>query len=206
MPSFNLVDSLDFSVLTVDKRSIGACRFLPAECDCRIRLENWFYSDLDADTIKSVDELMGLYYYSVGRGANLLINIAPDRRGLLPEADRKALLAFGETLHQTFCNKLADISFATRTENTYTITFEAPTLLNHAVLEENLSAGESITEFSVYTKPYPYGNRILVYKGYSVGHKHICKFPSVSTRQVEIVIERENAPHELKGLSLYYAK
>ncbi|MBQ7358905.1 MAG: alpha-L-fucosidase [Lachnospiraceae bacterium] len=206
MPNFNLVDSLDFSVLTKDKRAMNTSRFLPAECDCRIRRDNWFYSDLDIETIKSTDELMGLYYYSVGRGANLLINIAPDRRGLLPEADCKALLEFGEALRHTFENKLADMSLAKRTDNAYSITLESPTLLNHLVLSEDLNLGENITEFSVYITPYPYGRQILVYKGCSVGHKHICRFPSVSTCQIDVVIDQESAPHKLTDLSIYYAK
>ena len=40
-----------------------------------------------ADTLRTAENIMGLYDLSVGRGGNLLINIGPDRRGLLPEAD-----------------------------------------------------------------------------------------------------------------------
>lgn len=210
MPNFNFVNALDFSVLTEEKRAMDEVKFLPAECDCRIRLSNWFYSDNDAHTIKSVDELMGLYYYSVGRGANLLINIAPDRHGLLPDADCQALLAFGEKIRQTFANKLAGISDCQRTdacdnETTYTISFNEPTLLNHIVLEEIMCEGERISEFSIYFYPYPKGERIFAYKGYTVGHKHICRIPTISTQKIDIVIEGETAPHAMKDISVYYA-
>lgn len=206
MPNHSLVNALDFSVLTDEKQAIGEEKFLPAECDCRIRLSNWFYSDNDADTIKDVNELMGLYYYSVGRGANLLLNIAPDRRGLLPDADCQALLAFGKKVKQTFSNKLANLSNAQRVSNTYSFTFATPTLVNHFVLEEELESGERITEFSIYISPYPKGEKIFVYKGYTVGHKHICQIPTVATCQVDIVIETETAPHVMKEISVYHAR
>ena len=102
IPNKLTVDVLDFSVNYETKDLLDEPRFLPAECDCRMRSENWFFSENDADTVKSLDELMGLYYYSVGRGSNLLINIGPDRRGKLPEEDKKALLQFGEKIRENF--------------------------------------------------------------------------------------------------------
>ncbi|WP_458788465.1 alpha-L-fucosidase, partial [Vallitalea sediminicola] len=61
----------------------------------------------DEDTIKSLDELMGIYYYSVGRGTNLLMNIGPDRRGLVPEKDSKRLLEFGAEIKRRFSSPMA---------------------------------------------------------------------------------------------------
>ena len=68
-------------------------RFLPDECDCRIR-DLWFYGDEDKDKLKSLDALMGIYESSVGRGSNLLLNIGPDRRGRLLEEDKARLAEF----------------------------------------------------------------------------------------------------------------
>ena len=205
MPNNDIVNALDFSVQTDKKTEMGEMKYLPGECDCRIRLANWFYSDNDADTIKSVDELMGLYYYSVGRGANLLINIAPDRNGLLPAEDCKAITDFGNNIKKTFSDKIADIQNAEREENTYTISLNMPSLINHIVIEENISEGNRIEEFSVYFYPYSYGKRILAYKGYTVGHKHICRIPTVRTQKIDVVIEKEAKPHKLKNISVYQA-
>ena len=63
VPNRNTVSAFDFSVQTEDQEQLDHPAFLPVECDCRMRLENWFYSDSDQDTVKSLDELMGLYYY-----------------------------------------------------------------------------------------------------------------------------------------------
>lgn len=78
-PNFNIVDSLGISVRTDKKEQLEDLIYMPGECDCRIREENWFYSDQDEDTVKSVDELMGLYYYSVGRGANLSPSVKTEK-------------------------------------------------------------------------------------------------------------------------------
>ncbi len=203
MPNHNVVNALDFSVLTEGKVNLDKKMFLPAECDCRIRLENWFYSDLDADTLKSVDELMGLYYYSVGRGANLLINIAPDRRGLLPEADSQRFIEFGNEIKRTFANKKADFTHFKRVNDTYYVIFDEYSHINHVVLEESMEDAEQIEEFSVYAYPYPKGERILVYHGFTVGHKHICKFPTIGTYKIDIVIEKENKTHQMKNISVF---
>ena len=60
-PSRLSVSELEFSVLTEEKAALNEAHFLPVECDCMMRLDNWFYSDSDEDTVKSPDELMGLY-------------------------------------------------------------------------------------------------------------------------------------------------
>lgn len=203
MPNENVVNALDFSVLTDSRDTLSDVAFLPVECDCRIREYNWFYSDLDTQTLKSVDELMGLYYYSVGRGANLLLNIGPDRRGLLPDADAARLIEFGNRVRAVFAENLVQ-SF-TRDGNTYTAELAGAALCNHVVLQEDISDGGSIEAFRVYVHAHPYGSRpILVYSGATVGHKHICRFPAVRTRRIEVVIGSESAPHTLTDISAYY--
>ncbi len=204
MPNNNIVKDLDFSVQTEELDKLDDARFLPSECDCRIRLENWFYSDSDLHTLKSVDELMGLYYYSVGKGANLLINIGPDRRGLLPDEDSARIIEFGKKVKEVFANSLAGMEQTERNENTYTITLPEHTLINHVVLEEVMETSEHIESFEVYIYPYAYGKPILVYQGTTIGHKHICKFPTARTAKVDIVIKKENAPHKIKNINLYY--
>lgn len=206
MPNHNIVSELDFSVQTDKKDVLEEMRFMPGECDCRMRLQNWFYSDSDVHTVKSVDELMGIYYYSIGRGANLLVNIGPDRRGLLPDEDATNFVAFGKKVKEMFANSLAGMEQIEKQDNMYVVTFEEPTLINHVVLEEVMDTAEHIEKFSVYIYPYPIldsRQRTMVYQGTTVGHKHICRFPSLRTTRVEIVIEEENAEHVMRDINLY---
>lgn len=206
MPNNNMVDSLDFSVLAEEKDTLSESRFLPGECDCRIRLKNWFYSENDEHTLKSLDELLGLYYYSVGRGANLLLNIAPDRHGLLPEKDSARLIEFGEKIKSMFGKSIAGLEQTVKNGDVYTIDLKENTLVNHVILEEKMNDGEKIESFEIYVYPYPYyGNgTILVYSGKTVGHKHICRFPAVRAEKTEIVINKGKAEYELKNIGVYY--
>lgn len=190
-PNYLTVDELDFSVLAPQRNSLARARFLPAECDCRMRLENWFYSDRDEATVKSVDELMGLYYYSVGRGANLLLNIGPDRRGKLPEADKAALLAFGKQIQA-----LKEDFIPCKTEaagNLLTLTLELG-LVNHVILSEEISCDE-IGHFEICAYPHPYGSPVTVFRGTTVGHKAICPFPAIRTAKLEILFDKSKQVH-----------
>ena len=197
-------NELDFSVSTDELDTLKAERFLPAECDCRIRLENWFYSDNDLHTLKSVDELLGLYMYSVGRGANLLLNIGPDRRGLLPDEDAARVVEFGKKIKEIFSDPIADIKNAERNENTYSVKLKENTLVNYVVLEEDMSFGEHVEKFSICLYPFSYGKPIKVYESSTIGHKHICKIPTFRTERVDIVIEKETGPHKIKNIELFY--
>ena len=78
-----VVNKTDFSELATEEQKLTESMFLPAECDCKIR-NTWFY-DLNEETLKSVDELFGMYEMSVGHGSNFLLNIGPDHLGRLPK-------------------------------------------------------------------------------------------------------------------------
>ena len=196
----NVVKELEFSIQTEEKDKLDETRYLPGECDFRMRRENWFYSDQDEDTVKSVEELMAIYDYSVGRGANFLINIGPDRRGLLPDADAKRLLAFGEALRRRFANP---IPCAVEPDGDgYRCTLEAPALVDTAVLAEELG-GEFIEEFSVWASPFPYGVPICVYQGRTVGHKAICTFPPIWTKEIAV---RTDGKAPLTAVKLYHGR
>lgn len=183
----SVVSALDFSVQTENKDELGEFKFLPGECDCRMRLVNWFYSDSDEDTVKSVDELMGLYMYSVGRGANLLLNIGPDRRGLLPQKDKDVLLKFGQKVRETFAD-LVEVD-SEQAGNVTTLKFDLQ-MVNMVVIDEEIDEVE-IDSFEIKIYPYSYGQPITVYKGETIGHKAICNFPSVRTNKIEIVCDKD---------------
>jgi alpha-L-fucosidase len=81
-------------------------QWLPPECDVSIR-PGWFWHESENGKVKNVRELWDLYFKSVGRGANLLLNVPPDRRGRLNEADVASLREFGELRRATFAKNLA---------------------------------------------------------------------------------------------------
>ena len=81
-------------------------KWLPAECDVSIR-PGWFWHERENARVKTEAQLADLYYKSVGRGANLLLNVPPNRDGLLGPEDVAALKAFGDYRRKTFAKSLA---------------------------------------------------------------------------------------------------
>jgi alpha-L-fucosidase len=84
----------------------GELVWLPAETDVSVR-PGWFYHESQDDKVKSLDKLLDIYYSSVGRNSVLLLNIPPDRRGLIHENDAMRLREFRKVLDATFDENLA---------------------------------------------------------------------------------------------------
>ena len=80
--------------------------WVPAECDVSIR-PGWFYHAREDSRVRTAQNLLELYYSSVGRGASLLLNLPPDRRGQISENDVKSLREFRRLLDATFAKDLA---------------------------------------------------------------------------------------------------
>jgi len=78
----------------------------PAEVDVSIR-PGWFWHPDENDQVRSPAKLMRLYFESAGRGANLLLNVPPDRRGQIFEADALALKTFRDVLEKAMSHDLA---------------------------------------------------------------------------------------------------
>jgi len=215
-PQWNRVDELFLSVRT-DKKLLSprARTWLPAECDLMMRDCNWFFSDRDEHTVKSPCELLGIYDYSVGRGCNMLINIGPDRRGLLPEKDVAALLAMHRELLRRFASPIIALADLKRDRNTWSAEFPGygrtdageitgTRLLEYAVIMEDIRGGESIRRFRIRIVPYINAALpITVYEGGSIGHKAICRFPPVRCRGVIFEVLENHGPVELRSLEFF---
>jgi alpha-L-fucosidase len=81
--------------------------WMPAEVDVSIR-PGWFYHASEDNKVRTPENLLKLYFQSVGRGANLLLNVPPDRRGQIHERDAAALHEFKQRLDAIFTQDLAD--------------------------------------------------------------------------------------------------
>ncbi len=79
--------------------------WIPAECDVSIR-PGWFYHEEEDGKVKTPDDLFSLYLKSVGRGSNLLLNVPPDRRGLIHPVDSASLMGFRMLLNQQFSTNM----------------------------------------------------------------------------------------------------
>lgn len=78
----------------------------PAEVNTSIR-PGWFYHASEDDNVKTADELMELYERIVGGNSTFLLNLPPNKRGLLHENDVAQMKELGERIRGTYGKDLA---------------------------------------------------------------------------------------------------
>ena len=105
-PLWSTLNKNDFAPGRADEARLNGgdrhgSHWVPAECDVSIR-PGWFYHKNEDSRVKSGATLVDLYYASVGRGGSLLLNLAPDRRGQIPDPDLTSLREFRRILDATF--------------------------------------------------------------------------------------------------------
>ncbi len=201
---------LDFSVLTSEKEALERARFLPAECDCMLR-DTWFDCADNEDSVKSAEELLGMYEMSVGRGANFLLNVGPNRHGLLNEKDRLRVLEFGALLKKRYGATLTAFGdMIQECETKWTLSLcpgEAKPLVNRAVIREDLGAGEMVRAFRVYAQLPGYsGENICVYQGETIGHKAICLFPAIRTGKLTVEVTQADGRAKIRDIRAYFVE
>lgn len=167
--------------------------YLPPECDVAIR-QNWFWQGDDVATQKSVSHLLAIWYRSVGMGANLLLNVPPDRRGLLDDSDVARLLEVKSELDRRFANpmevKLSPVPGGYE--------FEAVAPFDHLELFENLDRGQGIEGFRL--KDVASG--AVLASGQAVGSRRV--EPCPLTTSVRLLLELEG-PGSIDRVRIYHA-
>jgi alpha-L-fucosidase len=216
--NWNFLDTVGFTpgaaappVDTLNRGNVNGKNWIPAECDVSIR-PGWFYHKEEDGKVKTPEQLFQLYLKSVGRGANLLLNVPPDRRGLINENDSIALIGFRKLREMSFKNNIiahADIMIiygdqgvhSTRINDSDPNTFDVlpvglqgdvsidlsrPEKINCIVINELIKAGQSIKEFTVEIKDEK-GN-IYSINGTTIGQKRIITFPQQSVQTIFLKI------------------
>ena len=204
--------------------------WVPAECDVSIR-PGWYYHESQDDKVKSLSELLDIYYKSVGRNGNLLLNLPVDRRGLVHENDVKALMELRKTLDETFAVNLAkgakavasntrgnnylssnildeynDSYWATDNdviESELMINFSKETTFNRLVLQEYIPLGQRIKAFRVEVKEEDGYKEIA--NETTIGYKRILRLPQVTTSQLKITFTDAKGSPTISNVEVYLA-
>ena len=123
--------------------------WLPAECDVSIR-PGWFWHEAENARVKNPAQLIDLYYKSAGRGANLLLNVPPNREGLLQKEDIASLKEFGEYRRATFATDLASKArLAKGNDGSRVLDFGRPVEFNVIRLREAIQYGQRIDAVAI---------------------------------------------------------
>lgn len=165
-------------------------RWVPAECDVPIRKDRWFWHPNEEHLLLSQEQLMDIYYRSVGHGATLLLNIAPDNSGLMPDADVEQVIAFGNEIRRRFGQSLAETSGS---GEVIELQLTEKKLIDHAVTMEDIEHGERIHEYKIEAEVE--GEWVQLVHGSAIGHKKIDRFQPVITDKLRIrIIEAVDRP------------
>lgn len=178
-----VVTETEFSNYTVHSAALTEALYLPPECDVSIR-RGWFWHPDDAP--KDLEHLLAIYYRSVGLGANLLLNLPPDTRGLIPEEDVARVAEFSAEVRRRFASLLA-ASLTAVGAGKWAADFGAPVTFDHFRLEEVLSAGQRISGHKVSAE----SGELLAEAG-TVGSQRIHVFEPVTSQSLIIELAGED--------------
>jgi alpha-L-fucosidase len=179
----------------------GGSKWMPPECDVSIR-PGWFWHAEEDARVKTAAELMELYYKSVGRGGSMLLNVPPDRRGLLGDADLKSLREFGAMVTGTFAENLAA---GAKMNSAFEYSLGREISFDVVRLRENISLGQRVYAFEVECKRG--GAWVSVAKATSIGACRLLRLPErVQTNAVRLRITQAAAKPQVAEFGLFQAK
>ena len=171
----------------------------PGECDAPLREHDWFWHPKSEGKIRSVDQLVEMYYQSVGRGCNLILNGNIDRDGLVPEADLKRFKEFGDEIRRRFGKSIAETSGR---GSAVELALAKPAVIDHAIIMEQIGEGERIRR---YVLEGLIGDRWTeLARGQSIGHKRIERFHPIEVTRVRVRATETVAEPVIRKLAVYH--
>lgn len=210
----------------------GGTDWIPAEVNCSIR-PGWYYHASEDDQVKSLAHLTDIYYSSVGRNGNWLLNLPVDCRGLVHEKDVEQLMALKAYTDEAFAQNLAtgkkvsasnirgknatyapmatiDAKKSTYwatddnvTQASLEIDLGKPTPLNRLWIEEYIALGQRVKKFSV--EAWDGKSYQKVAQGTTIGNRRILRFPTVTASKIRVNIEESKACPAISTIALYNA-
>jgi alpha-L-fucosidase len=202
----------------------------PAECDVSIR-PGWFWHEKENSRVKTPQQLMDLYFVSVGRGASFLLNVPPDRRGRIHENDVNSLKQFGDQLRQMLAVNFAkgakatpsnvrgnDKAFAASnvldgdrfsywaTDDKLTtaeleLDLRQEKTFNVARLRENIRLGQRVDEFAIDV--WKENQWVEAAKATGIGAQRLLRLPKTTTGKVRLRITKAAASPCISEFSLF---
>jgi alpha-L-fucosidase len=172
--------------------------WMPNECDVSIRRPDWFWHTDNANKVLTETELLSVYYRSVGRGCQLLLNIPANREGLLPDKDAGVAKAFGDEVRRRFSKpvaKTADMG------TTVTLTLAKPTRIDTVVLQEDTTKGERVRGYTLEGRVN--GQWKSLGDGVSISHKRIQPVSPVMVEAVRFTATKYAGTPAIRTLAVF---
>lgn len=184
----------------------GELFWYPSEVDVSIR-PGWFYHAAQDNQVKSLAHLTDIYFKSVGYNSVLLLNVPPDKRGLIHENDVQRLKELAGYLKKTFAKDYlaggnAYWQAASGDAREYEVANAA--LVNTFLIQEDISKGQRIESFSL--EAYADGSWNHVADGTTVGHKRLIRFSDRKAEKIRVTIRSARGQANILRAGLFYAE
>ncbi len=189
---------------TLNRGNFNGKNWIGAEADVSIR-KGWFYHAEEDATVKSGNTLFNLYLNSVGHGGNMILNVPPNRKGLIAPEDSSALMDFRKIRQQAFSIDLFYYASVSFTDNGMKIQIKQPVKLNAIQLKEKIEFGQRVISFEVKAGSNAQ-DAVKIFEGTTIGHKRIIQFPTTTANYFEINILSTKATPLLFPASGYLIK
>lgn len=178
----------------------------PSEVDVSIR-PGWFWHENENSKVKSLKHLTDIYFQSVGYNSVLLLNIPPDRRGLIHEADVACLREFAAYRRQTFANNSVQngqTPWTARAGEQREYALKPGSTINVVLLQEDIARGQRVEDFTVEARVG--GTWQQLGKGTTVGYKRMLRFPAVEADALRLTIGQTRLEANIANVAAYYAE
>ena len=183
------------------------------EVDVSIR-PGWYYHPEQDDKVKTPDSLLKIYAASVGRNANLLLNIPVDTRGLIHENDSASLMGFaairtkslvnllkGNSSDPLFDGKNSTYWMASLKKNDIQVDLKTPQKVNTIMLQEPIALGQRVSSFELELVD-ELGNKEVIKAG-TVGHKRMITFKERKLKSFQIRFTSSRGTVLISNLEAY---
>lgn len=206
--------------------------WVPAEADVSIR-PGWYYHESEDDKVKTLPELLDIYYNSIGQNSTLLLNLPVDKRGLVHEIDERQLKKLTQQLQLDFETNLArdakvSASHIRGKSNTYgpknvidgqkdtywatddhvieasiTLDFKKPTSFNRFLIQEYIPLGQRVKKFSLEAEID--GQWQTIEQQTTIGYKRILRFEEVTATKIRLNIDDAKGCPLISNIGVYHA-
>ena len=200
-PAWNSLSSKDLNsgISTQYNDDPDGDAWAPLEADAPLYNHNWFWNPTNEKKRKSLQNLIDMYYKSVGYGGVMLLNASLDTTGKITIGDKNAYRALGETIQQRFSNPIKQLD--NKKGNVFTISFDKATAVNHIVIEEDYRYGHRIRKYTLHGK---INNKWeIITQGSSVGRKKIDAFATQNITELKLTIDTYVNTPLIRSLKVY---
>ncbi len=174
----------------------------PPESDTPLYNHFWLWTPENSKYRKSLDELMEIYYKSVGYGGILVLNATPDSTGYIPQKDVALYEKFGEELDKRFSESIAEIE--NKKGNVHIINFHQPTLINHIITMEDYKYGQRVRAYKLEAQVDD--KWVLLVNGISIGRKKIDFFKELNAKSIKLTITKSASEPLIRSFSANYVE